>query len=51
MGGHGDTIIGVGLSEFVLGVGSGSTLIYMHIPDWSAADDEKAAIRMGPVNL
>ena len=41
--GRGDIIIGVGLSEYVLGVGSGSTLIYMHLPDWSASDDENAA--------
>ena len=42
--GHGDTIIAVGLSEFVPGIGSGSTLVYMHLPAWSASDDEKAAV-------
>jgi len=41
--GHGDTIVGIGLSKNMQGMGSASDLIYMHLPDWSAADDEKAA--------
>ena len=40
--GRGDTIIGVGLSGHVPGVGSTSDLIYMNLPDWSAVEDEKA---------
>jgi len=41
--GHGDTIVGVGLSKHVQSVGSASDLIYLHLPDWSAADEEKVA--------
>jgi hypothetical protein len=41
--GQGDTIIGIGLSKHLQGVGSTSDLIYMHVPTWSSADDERAA--------
>ena len=40
--GRGDVIVGIGLSDYVPSVGSTSNLIYMHVPDWSAADDERA---------
>lgn len=41
--GRGDTIVGIGLSDHVPGVGSASDLIYLYLPDWSPADDERAA--------
>jgi hypothetical protein len=41
--GKGDVVVGVGLSPHVQGVGSASDLIYLHLPGWSAADDEKVA--------
>ncbi len=43
--GSGDTVIGVGISEYVQGAGSASDLIYLNVTDWSAADDE-TAVRM-----
>ena len=45
MVGTGDTIVGVGIGEYVPGHGSTSDLIYMHLPAWSAEDDEHA-VRM-----
>ena len=42
MVGTGDTIVGVGIGEYVPGRGSTSDLIYMHLPSWSAEDDEHA---------
>ncbi len=40
--GRGDTIVGVGLSEYQPGIGSTSDLIYLQLPDWSSADDDHA---------
>jgi hypothetical protein len=43
MVGTGDTIVGVGIGEYVPRRGSTSDLIYMHLPCWSAEDDEHAS--------
>jgi hypothetical protein len=40
--GFGDTIIGIGLSRYVPGVGSTSDVVYLHVPGWSPQDDEHA---------
>lgn len=40
--GCGDTVIGVGISEYIQGIGSASDLIYLNLGKWSAADDKKA---------
>lgn len=41
--GSGDTVVGAGITKYVPGVGSGSDLVYMHVPQWSEAEDRKAA--------
>jgi hypothetical protein len=41
--GEGEIIIGIGISKYIEGRGSASDLIYMKLPDWSPADDDKAA--------
>ena len=43
--GVGDIVIGVGISRYAPLSGSTSDLVYLNLPDWSAADDE-TAIRM-----
>jgi hypothetical protein len=40
--GRGDTVVGVGLGEYQSEIGSTSDLIYLHLPDWSSADDDRA---------
>ena len=43
--GVGDIVTGVGISRYAPLSGSTSDLVYLNLPDWSAADDE-TAIRM-----
>jgi hypothetical protein len=49
--GKGQTMIGIGIGDFVPGVGSSSDLIYIHWPDWSAEDDELAERMQGELGL
>jgi hypothetical protein len=43
--GVGDIVVGVGISKYAPHSGSASDLVYLYLPNWSAADDE-TAIRM-----
>lgn len=40
--GQGDTMVGIGLSSHVPGVGSASDLIYFNYPEWTTDDDREA---------
>jgi hypothetical protein len=40
--GAGDIVIGVGIGRYAPGSGSASDLVYLNLPNWSAADDEMA---------
>jgi hypothetical protein len=41
--GKGDTVVGIGVTQYMPGRGSASDLVYMKLPEWTAAHDAEAA--------